>query len=260
MSISIRVLALAVMIISGVNVTLANSAQTAQVRMRPTAVREIPLKMTRRFSVLHSALRPTARAWVDQMARAETQHGAPNVKALEGAIRKRFPQLTSGGKVAAGNHVDAMVFIVLMQATQDATQDLQGIREQVKAITAAKQNLRSLDSGLRQELERSGAKSNIRCRSPYCRSLRARLTKLSASTSNLPRPVRLQSPAEPTYANLLTLQHSLMSEMESMNEMSEMTSMRLQMAMDRRSKFVETLSNVLKKLSEISSAIVANLK
>jgi len=45
-----------------------------------------------------------------------------------------------------------------------------------------------------------------------------------------------------------------------MNEMSEMTSLRLQMTMDRRSKFIETLSNIVKKLSETSDSIVQNLK
>jgi len=45
-----------------------------------------------------------------------------------------------------------------------------------------------------------------------------------------------------------------------MNEMSEMTSMALQMAMDRRSKFVEALSNVLKSINDAQQQIVANMK
>jgi hypothetical protein len=45
-----------------------------------------------------------------------------------------------------------------------------------------------------------------------------------------------------------------------MNEMSEMTSLRLQMMMDRRSKFVETLSNIMKKISTTSDSIVQNMK
>ena len=45
-----------------------------------------------------------------------------------------------------------------------------------------------------------------------------------------------------------------------MNGMSQMTSLRLQMTMDRRSRFIETLSNIMKKLSETSDSIVQNLK
>jgi hypothetical protein len=42
--------------------------------------------------------------------------------------------------------------------------------------------------------------------------------------------------------------------------MGEMESLRLQMAMDRLSKLMSTLSNVLKKTSDTSSTIVQNLK
>jgi hypothetical protein len=39
-----------------------------------------------------------------------------------------------------------------------------------------------------------------------------------------------------------------------------MTSMQLQMTMDRRSKFIRALSNIEKKISDTSSAIVQHLK
>jgi len=45
-----------------------------------------------------------------------------------------------------------------------------------------------------------------------------------------------------------------------LSEMGEMQSLRLQMAMDRLSKFMSTLSNILKAESRTASAIVANLK
>jgi len=48
--------------------------------------------------------------------------------------------------------------------------------------------------------------------------------------------------------------------LDSMNEMSEEASLRLQMAMDRRSKVMETLSNIMTKMSETDSTIVQNIK
>jgi hypothetical protein len=59
---------------------------------------------------------------------------------------------------------------------------------------------------------------------------------------------------------LWPIQQDLQGDLDSMNEMSEMTSMRLQMAMDRRSKFVETLSNMLKKIDGTQEAIIQNMK
>lgn len=48
--------------------------------------------------------------------------------------------------------------------------------------------------------------------------------------------------------------------MDSTSELSEEKSMRLQMIMDRRKKFLETLSNVMKKIADTSATITQNLK
>ncbi len=45
-----------------------------------------------------------------------------------------------------------------------------------------------------------------------------------------------------------------------MGDMSSETQLRLQMAMDRRSKFLEAISNVMKSASDTQSAVIANLK
>jgi hypothetical protein len=238
-------------------------------RMQPAEVRELPPEMSRRFSNFHAALQPSARAWVEQQARVQAQTGTPDVQGLESAIHGRFPQLkgSSGGMTGgalgtnfSGGDIEAMVFVVLMDATQDLDQDLKTLMGRVNAIKSAKDSLRSLQSSVQQESAHSGGKPNTPCRSPFCLSLAARLAELSASTANLPRPVRLQSPPEPTYANLQVLQNSLKSQLDSMSEMSDTQSLLLQMSMDRRSKFMETLSNVMKKTSDTQSSILSNLK
>lgn len=48
--------------------------------------------------------------------------------------------------------------------------------------------------------------------------------------------------------------------LDGMNEMSEMTSLRLQMTMDRRSKFINTLSQMMKKISTTQDTLVQNMK
>jgi hypothetical protein len=60
-----------------------------------------------------------------------------------------------------------------------------------------------------------------------------------------------------TYAVIAAVQEQLKDQLDSM---SEMTSIRLQMAMDRRAKFVEALSNIMKKIDSTSETIVQNLK
>ncbi len=52
----------------------------------------------------------------------------------------------------------------------------------------------------------------------------------------------------------------LLGDLDSLSEMGEMESLRMQMMMDRLSKFMSTLSNLMKKISDTSGQIVQNLK
>ena len=53
---------------------------------------------------------------------------------------------------------------------------------------------------------------------------------------------------------------SVKNDLDSMSEMGDTESLRLQMAMDRLSKMMEALSNIMKKMSETDDNIIKNLK
>ncbi len=53
---------------------------------------------------------------------------------------------------------------------------------------------------------------------------------------------------------------TMKNDLDSMSEMGEMESLRLQMAMDRLSKMMTTLSNILKKISDTADGITQNIK
>ncbi len=52
----------------------------------------------------------------------------------------------------------------------------------------------------------------------------------------------------------------IIGELDTLAELGELESLRLQMAMDRLSKMMSTLSNLLKQASETAAAITKNLK
>ncbi|CAN5705516.1 hypothetical protein BH11BAC3_BH11BAC3_25850 [soil metagenome] len=56
------------------------------------------------------------------------------------------------------------------------------------------------------------------------------------------------------------LKKNMQKDLDSLSEMGEMESLRLQMAMDRMSKMMSTLSNLLKKISDTANTITQNLK
>lgn len=124
--------------------------------------------------------------------------------------------------------IEAVAFLVLMQASKSAQEDLKAIMEQVKDINEAKRKLRAtLNPHEKPGLDIDG------------------VLQLMAT-------LYLQE----SEADLRRLQDHL----DSLSELGEVESLRLQMAMDRMSKMMSTLSNLLKKMSDTASAIVQNLK
>jgi hypothetical protein len=71
---------------------------------------------------------------------------------------------------------------------------------------------------------------------------------------------RQKQQSEEKTRNMKALPGDLKGKLDGMNEMSEMTSLRLQMMMDRRSKFIETLSNIMKKIGTTSETLTQNIK
>ena len=109
-------------------------------------------------------------------------------------------------------------FLILMEASKSAREDLKAIMAKMKAINAAK-----------------------KCKTAECAS-------------------GLVPTADYDKATLDSVKERMKGKLDSLSEMGEMESLRLQMAMDRMSKMMSALSNIMKKLSDTSSNITQNLK
>lgn len=222
-------------------------------------------QLVRRAQTLNAALQPGARMWVFEQAKAEAQRPRPDLYTLNAVIRQRLagsvaasprsPVATGG---SASQDIDAIAFIVMMQATQDNEDDLKSQMASLQAINQQKGVERKLLDDLNSEL--AGTQPNLSCTSPFCRSFPSRAASINEANANLGRPSRFQASPEMNYQQFAGLQLQLSQNLQSMNELSDMTSMHLQMTMDRRSKFMQALSNIEKKISGTSSAIVQNLK
>jgi hypothetical protein len=117
--------------------------------------------------------------------------------------------------------IGALVFLIMMQVSQSAREDLEAVMETIRDINRAKRALR--DKGH----DRGHGDLDFES-----------LLHLMATL----------------YAKQLG------SELDALGEAGEIDNLRLQMAMDRLSKMMSTLSNLLKKCADTSSEIVQNLK
>jgi len=188
----------------------------------------------------------------------------------------------------SGMDASEAAFLVLAMATKDMDDDLRMIMAEIKAANAAKQKLRDQIKDLNKWISEAMGKAGDHPKSsdidntkvsgkPPATAASAQPTKVplirSASLQTASSPVvRLEYVKAPTIrplpprnsdisvSSLKSLLDDIKRRLDGLNELSEMTSLRLQIAMDRRSKFISTLSQMMKKTSTTQDILVQNIK
>ena len=175
-------------------------------------------------------LSPSLRAWVKSQARALVDRGVtPDPNLIAGDVRTRL-----AGQDFSDADIMAIAYLVMMEAAKAAQDDMREIMEQMKS-----QNERK--AAMREAMQ----------------AQRAAAAQDQVATRPELKAVCVDPPCKPQLAADVS---RAADQKDSMSEMGEMQSLRLQMAMDRRSKFFETLSNMLKKYADTASTITSNLK
>ncbi len=211
---------------------------------------------SQRAADLYQRLRPSAKAWVDQQALAVLQKSSPDVETLRVASRNRF---ASGTNLSALD-IDSIVAMVLYQASQDADKDLSDQMKQMQQMNESKKKLRELQDQVKAEREKGAStRPDSPCPTATCKELAARADQVQKTSPK--NSVQLMRVSEtPTYAELRHLELGLQSNQDSLADMSQVLQLKMQMAMDRRSKVMEALSNIMKKSSDTQSSVISNLK
>jgi hypothetical protein len=144
------------------------------------------------------------------------------------SVRVDIQEAPSPGGADEGD-VGAIAFLVTLGASHSAQDDLRAVMEQVKAITAQKNKAREA-------------------------------LKLRPDRGLDPLSVSSVISAVATKAEITAVVDQMKADLDAVSELGETESLRLQMAMDRMSKMMSTLSNMLKKMSCTASQITQNLK
>jgi hypothetical protein len=188
----------------------------------------------------------------------------------------------------SGMDASEAAFLVLAMATKDMDDDLRMIMAEIKAANAAKQKLRDQIKDLNEWISEAMGKAGDHHKSsdidntevsgkPPATAARTRSAKVppvrSVSLQKASSPVihieyvkaptiRPLPPRTPdvSVSSLKSLLDENKDRLDGMNELSEMTALRLQMTMDRRSKFISTLSQMMKKTSTTQDILVQNIK
>jgi hypothetical protein len=239
------------------------------------ALREIPQQMKIRAMATRAVLQPSAKDWIEQQARIEAKRPAPDVPALESAVRARFetrPRASANSAAKtntmapqpasnlAGADVEELAFVVLMDATNDQDQDLQLVMNEVQAQTKAKQALRNALTKAQQDAALGQRTPNAPCITPGCHSLEQDLNQVTSLTAQTQHPLRYTIPPQMTYTQLQQLAGKMNGDLNAMSDMDSQMQTRLQLAQQQRTQILQAMSNIMRKMNDTSSAVISNLK
>jgi Spy/CpxP family protein refolding chaperone len=246
----------------------------------------LPTKVSARLSWADRRLQPTGLRKLERMGRTL----APAVAAGNDFDSLRAQAEREIAASFAGlSHMDISeaALIVLSMAIKDMDDDIRMIMAEIKATNAAKQKLREmikeLNGWISREMSKhpgsedidnekvAGSKTKARAARPTAKATAPPLRRITLDTKTSPviHLEYVKAPTVPplpprnpglTVSGLKSMLDDLKGKLDSMNEMSEMTSLRLQMTMDRRSKIIQTLSNIIKKIGTTQETIVQNIK
>jgi len=183
--------------------------------------------------------------------------------------------LSAAGLAELG--VSEAVFTVMMEAIHDMDDDIRLIMAEIRAMSRVKQKLRKHISDLNQWISREMSKhpdSNNLDREKVTGESPGGLFKVSGEKVKYKKPRPDIEDADlvveyPTVYDLEggvttqgldSLREDLKGGLDNSNQMSEMTSLRLQMTMDRRTKFISMLSQIMKKIATTQDTLVQNIK
>jgi Arc/MetJ-type ribon-helix-helix transcriptional regulator len=166
----------------------------------------------------------------------------------------------------ANSDIEAMVFIDMMEAAKSAAEDLKEILKEIQAKNAAKQKIRELLKKIKCDIANNTGKMRLEFNQTGMGSERAYHhvfipVEDPCSESGVKLIETDLHKGRITELSILeSIRDNLRDKLDSLSEMGEMESLRLQMIMDRRSKFMTTLSNIMKKMSDTSQSIIQNMK
>jgi hypothetical protein len=190
---------------------------------------EIPADAVRLHDRISGRIQPSVHSWIRQEANKFRGQSVVDEKRLRADIAARFEGQNPSSM--SGVDIEAVAFIVMMQATKDADSDLKALMEQTKAQNESRRKARVSATSVKNMQSPAGQRQPA--------------TKMGGPTA----PVVTRTAPDNTGRNP-----------DSMDEMDEPARMRLQALMDKRSKTIDTLTRIMKKVSDTQGGLIQNLK
>jgi len=207
----------------------------------------------------HDKVRKTAQSVI-----AQSSSDGYNSDVVSDSVKTTFGNLSVAD-------IDVLVGLTIFELWQSEEKALSVLLEEMQRMNESKKRqqkrLESLD---RKRMETEPTPSDSSLRGPPVKRLKpnprlgakANDTRSDYSEPQKPSSISRTPPPPPpseTYMSIDELEE-IKDNLNSLNEQSEILSLKLQMTMDRRSKYISTLSNMMKKISTTQDTLIQNIK
>jgi len=216
--------------------------------------KEIPKEVTREMNRILRLLQPAAKQKAERAKKA-FQHQAFSQEGNVISSRMASDALLSEFLKLSAVENDVLVALIYYETAQAAKEDIKELADEIDKMNESKQDETRKSQTEKKPIEPQRTVSRIQSR-PQIR----KTSHLGIIFPRTPVVPDLPDTEGVTIEGLKSLLDDLKGKLDGMNELSEMTSLRLQMTMDRRSKFISTLSQMMKKISTTQDILVQNIK
>ena len=170
---------------------------------------------------------------------------------------------------------DVLVALIYYETALAAEEDLQELADEIDKMHEAKKKLRQQIQQVTQQItvsqskqdetrkvhtEKKPVETQVTVSRIQSKPQIGKTSHLGITYPRTPVVPDLTLTSGVTIGGLKSLLDDLKGKLDGMNELSEMTSLNLQMTMDRRSKFISTLSQMMKKMSTTQNILIQNIK
>lgn len=211
------------------------------------------------FTKAMAQINPKHIAWVKSTAKTAEGQNADEV-----GIKKSATNYAVLGSMN-NQDIEALCFLVLMQASKSAQEDLKAIMAGVKSINQQKQAIRDAMNKMNNK-QQTVSKLQLDSFKLLLKPVQTvkpatNLKPIQATKAVAPVPARNAAVNQPASVEELnnTLEE-IRKKHDSLSEQGEEQQLKMQMIMDRMAKANSAASNLMKKFSETQNAIIQNLK
>lgn len=235
---------------------------------------DVEKEITRQKERITRLLQPSARQKVTLAARA-CENKIASLKEIPDYQHFALESLRTQFRGLSSQEIDVLVQLVMFEVWQAEEEALREMLDEMDRMNELKKKQREYIKNIKEQRNRSrtklraeyeGLKAQDHTASPQKKAVLLKKSPRMASTRRLKRQyprsplIKFKNTKNMSLAELEKYIDEMETDYGTLGNLSEELSLKIQIQTERHQKIIQTLSNILKKISNTSDIIISNIK